>query len=97
MALSVLWSVYAGALAAIGFVRRSASVRWASLALFGLTIIKVMLVDIAALHQFYRIIAFLCSACCCSWWPGVTTKLFTRGRLDLVFALLLRFTVIVVA
>jgi len=58
MALSVLWSVYAGALAAIGFVRRSASVRWASLALFGLTIIKVMLVDIAELHQFYRIIAF---------------------------------------
>ena len=58
MALSVLWSVYAGALAAIGFVRRSASVRWASLALFGLTIVKVMLVDIAELHQFYRIIAF---------------------------------------
>jgi len=58
MALSVLWSVYAGALAAIGFVRRSATVRWASLALFGLTVIKVMLVDIAQLQQFYRIIVF---------------------------------------
>jgi uncharacterized membrane protein len=59
MALSVLWSVYAGALAAVGFIRRSAAVRWASLALFGVTIIKVMLVDIAQLQQLYRIIAFL--------------------------------------
>jgi len=58
MALTVLWSVYAGALAAIGFVCRSASVRWASLALFGLTVIKAMLVDIAQLLQFYRIIVF---------------------------------------
>jgi len=47
MALSVLWSIYAGALAAIGFLRRSAGVRWAALALFGLTVIKAMLVDIA--------------------------------------------------
>jgi uncharacterized membrane protein len=58
MALSVLWSIYAGALAAIGFVRRSATVRWAALALFALTIIKAMLVDIAQLQQLYRIIVF---------------------------------------
>ncbi|HJZ69612.1 MAG TPA: DUF2339 domain-containing protein, partial [Blastocatellia bacterium] len=56
---SVLWSVYAGVLAAAGFIRRTAGVRWAALALFGLTIIKVMFVDIAELKQFYRIIAFL--------------------------------------
>ena len=59
MALSVLWSVYAAVLAAIGFVRRSAAVRWAALGLFGLTVIKVMLVDIAQLKQLYRIVAFL--------------------------------------
>jgi uncharacterized membrane protein len=59
MALSVLWSVYAGVLAAVGFVRRSAGVRWAGLALFGLTVIKVMMVDIARLEQLYRIIVFL--------------------------------------
>jgi len=58
MALSVLWSIYAGALAAIGFIRRSAVVRWAALALFGLTVIKAMLVDIAELQQLYRIIVF---------------------------------------
>jgi uncharacterized membrane protein len=58
MALSVLWAAYAAALAALGFVRRIASVRWAALALFALTVIKAMLVDIAQLQQIYRIIVF---------------------------------------
>lgn len=59
MALSVLWSIYAGVLAAVGFMRRSAAVRWAALGLFALTVIKAMLVDIAQLQQLYRIIVFL--------------------------------------
>lgn len=58
MALSVLWAAYATALAAAGFVRRSATLRWAALALFALTIVKAMLVDIARLEQLYRIIVF---------------------------------------
>lgn len=58
MALSVVWSAYAGTLAAVGFARRSAVVRWMSLALFAFTVIKVMLVDISELRQLYRIIAF---------------------------------------
>jgi uncharacterized membrane protein len=56
MALSVLWAAYAAALAALGFMRRIAAIRWASLALFALTIIKAMLVDVAQLQQLYRII-----------------------------------------
>jgi uncharacterized membrane protein len=58
MALTVVWSAYAATLAAIGFVRRSASLRWAALALFALSIIKAMLVDIAELKQLYRIVVF---------------------------------------
>jgi len=58
MALSVLWAAYAAALAAFGFVRRVAVIRWAALALFALTIVKAMLVDIAELQQLYRIIVF---------------------------------------
>lgn len=58
MALSVLWAAYAAALAAVGFIKRSASLRWASLALFALTIVKAMLVDIAQLQQLYRITVF---------------------------------------
>jgi uncharacterized membrane protein len=59
MALSVLWSIYAAVLAAIGFVRRTAAIRWAALSLFALTVLKVMVIDIAVLKQLYRIIAFL--------------------------------------
>ena len=58
MALSVIWAAYAAALAALGFARRVAVIRWAALALFALTIIKAMLVDIAQLQKLYRIIVF---------------------------------------
>jgi Predicted membrane protein len=58
MALSVVWAVYAAVLAAIGFLRRSSVTRWAALALFALTIVKAMFVDIAELQQLYRIIVF---------------------------------------
>lgn len=59
MALSVLWAVYAAVLMAVGFFRKAAAVRWTALSLFALTVVKVMLVDIAVLRQLYRIIAFL--------------------------------------
>jgi len=58
MALSVVWAVYAAVLAAIGFLRRSSITRWAALALFALTIVKAMFIDIAELQQLYRIIVF---------------------------------------
>jgi uncharacterized membrane protein len=58
MALSVVWALYAGALAAVGFIRRAAPIRWVSLVLFALTVVKAMLVDIARLQQLYRIIVF---------------------------------------
>jgi uncharacterized membrane protein len=58
MALSVVWAIFAAVLAALGFIRRSSAMRWAALVLFALTVIKAMLVDIAALEQIYRIIVF---------------------------------------
>jgi uncharacterized membrane protein len=57
--ITVAWGLYAGVLAAVGFIRRAPAIRWASLVLFALTVIKAMLVDIAELQQFYRIIVFL--------------------------------------
>lgn len=59
MALSLLWSIYAAALAAIGFIRRAPAIRWVALSLFAVTVIKVMFVDITVLARLYRIIAFL--------------------------------------
>ncbi len=57
-ALSVVWAAYAAALAAYGFVRRVAVIRWAALVLFAFTVVKVMLVDIAELEKLYRIVVF---------------------------------------
>jgi uncharacterized membrane protein len=58
MALSALWALYAVAVLAVGFIRRSAAIRWTALLLFAATTGKVLLVDMAGLREFYRILAF---------------------------------------
>jgi hypothetical protein len=50
-----------------------------ALALFALTIVKAMFVDIAELQQLYRIIVFFVLGICCYWWRGVITKLSMQG------------------
>jgi uncharacterized membrane protein len=57
--LSVLWTLYAAAALGWGFIRSRAPVRYAALALFGLTVFKVFLVDLAAVRTAYRIVSFL--------------------------------------
>jgi hypothetical protein len=57
--LSVLWTVYAAAAVAWGFLRAAPAVRYAGLALFGLTVFKVFLVDLSAVRTAYRILSFL--------------------------------------
>jgi uncharacterized membrane protein len=57
--LSVLWTLYAGAALAWGFVRRAPSVRYAALALLGVVIVKVFVSDLAAVATVYRIVSFL--------------------------------------
>jgi len=57
--LSVLWTLYAAAALAWGFLRGRAPVRYAALALFGVTVFKVFLVDLAAVRTAYRILSFL--------------------------------------
>ena len=57
--LSILWAVYAAGWLAIGFARRAAAIRYAALALLGVTIGKVFLVDMANLEAIYRILSFL--------------------------------------
>lgn len=57
--LSVLWTLY-GALALIwGFLRKDPPVRYAALGLFGLTVLKVFMVDFAAAQTSFRILSFL--------------------------------------
>ncbi|HEU4439634.1 MAG TPA: DUF2339 domain-containing protein [Methylomirabilota bacterium] len=57
--LSVLWALYAGAALTWGFVRANAAVRYAALALLGLTVFKVFIVDFAEVKTAYRILSFV--------------------------------------
>lgn len=59
LALSLLWSTYGGLFTAAGFRRQSRVLRTMGLVLFGLTLAKVMLLDVWNLRQFYRIVALL--------------------------------------
>ena len=59
LALSLLWSVYAGALTAAGFRFQVRALRVAGLILFGITLLKAMVIDISELREFYRIVALL--------------------------------------
>jgi uncharacterized membrane protein len=57
--LSVLWAIYAGIALAWGFVRSNPVVRYAALALLGLTVFKVFAVDFADVKTAYRILSFV--------------------------------------
>jgi uncharacterized membrane protein len=58
LTLSLLWTAYATMLILTGVKRSSALVRWQALALFGLVVVKVFMIDSAYLDRFYRIISF---------------------------------------
>jgi uncharacterized membrane protein len=59
MAITIVWGLYVSAMLSIGFWRRVLPLRLAALALFGLTAVKLLLVDMADVGQIYRIISFL--------------------------------------
>jgi len=59
MAISITWSVFAVAVLAIGFWKRVRAMRLVALGLFGVTALKLVIVDIAHIEQIYRILSFL--------------------------------------
>jgi uncharacterized membrane protein len=59
LSISVLWTCYAAALIAFGLIRRSALLRWQSLILLGIVVIKVFFIDLSSLDRAYRIVSFL--------------------------------------
>jgi uncharacterized membrane protein len=56
---SALWMAYGAMLMIIGFVRRSALVRWQALILIAATIAKVFIYDVSELDRGYRIVSFI--------------------------------------
>lgn len=56
---SALWMAYGAMLMVIGFLRRSAFVRWQALLLIAATIAKVFVYDVSELDRGYRIVSFM--------------------------------------
>ncbi|MBZ0238653.1 MAG: DUF2339 domain-containing protein, partial [Deltaproteobacteria bacterium] len=59
MALSCAWSGFAAAALALGFRLRAPTLRVFALLLFGVTVAKLLLVDLARVQQIYRVASFL--------------------------------------
>jgi len=57
---SALFMLFGGLLLAIGFLRRSAFLRWQALILLAVTVVKVFLVDTSELSRGLRILSFFC-------------------------------------
>jgi uncharacterized membrane protein len=58
MSLSVVWAVYAAIILTVGFLRQNRPLRWTALGIFGVTLLKVVFVDMAGLAGYYRVGAF---------------------------------------
>lgn len=56
---SALWMAYGAMLMIVGFLRRSAFVRWQALLLIAATIVKVFVYDVSQLDKGYRIVSFV--------------------------------------
>ena len=59
VALSIAWALYGVGLVAAGFRRNYAPARYLAIALFGLTLLKVMTKDIAELDRVYQMLSVL--------------------------------------
>jgi uncharacterized membrane protein len=58
LSVSVLWTAYAAALLLLGMVRQVPILRWQSLILFGIVVLKVFFYDLSFLDRAYRIFSF---------------------------------------
>ena len=58
MSLSIVWVVYAIGALLLGFWKRLRPLRLAALGLFGLTVGKLILMDITGIREIYRILSF---------------------------------------
>ncbi len=59
MSYSIAWALFALFLLVVGIAKRLAPVRYASIALLAVTLLKLFLHDLSQLEQLYRIVAFV--------------------------------------
>ena len=76
MSVSILWTVYASILLAIGFRFSRSALRWTAIVFFAVTIAKVLVLDMSGLSEIYRILAFFILAL----FLGVAARVYQRSR-----------------
>jgi uncharacterized membrane protein len=54
MALSILWSFFAGVLIGVGFIWQSSVLRWMAIMLFAMTLCKILIIDMSGVNELYR-------------------------------------------
>jgi uncharacterized membrane protein len=59
LAISGAWLAYSAALLAVGIYKKSKGLRFFSIGLFGLTILKIFIYDLSFLETLYRIFSFI--------------------------------------
>src|SRR5205823_5772053 len=59
VSMSVAWGVIGFVAVVLGFMRNVVALRWVGLVLLGLTLAKILLIDMAEVRAFYRILSFL--------------------------------------
>jgi uncharacterized membrane protein len=59
MSLSVLWSIVGFAAVVIGFWKHIAPLRYAALSLLAITLVKILLIDMAEVRREWRILSFI--------------------------------------
>ncbi|MCA9048490.1 MAG: DUF2339 domain-containing protein [Planctomycetaceae bacterium] len=78
LALSVFWTLFASVILILGFRLRRERLRWLSMVLFGVTVLKLFLIDMANVQQLYRILAFFVLAVVL----GLVARGYQRFRQD---------------
>ena len=58
LALTVFWTLFATITLLVGFRLHRARLRWLAMGLFGITVLKLFILDMSNVQQIYRIIAF---------------------------------------
>lgn len=59
MGLSIYWGMYAVGFVVIGFIRRWPAARYVGLAMFGITVIKVLTIDLATVDKIWRVVSLM--------------------------------------
>lgn len=76
LALTVMWTLFASILLILGFRLKRVRLRWMAIALYGITVMKLFMVDMANVQQLYRILAFFVLAIVL----GLVARVYQRFR-----------------